>query len=312
MNNSLKLKNKFKLYISPYTLYFKNKQCPPLEGSLLAIDFGSGLTGYSDFLPWPIFGESNLSNQLKAIKEGYFSNRFLIAKHNAFLDAQARSQKRNLLSGLRLPSSHFLIDNLLHFKTEERILEKGFQVVKVKLNPDRRNEQLEKLKALYSRLKNIKWRLDLSGQKWSLWKERLHFIKKELDFVEDPNLTQVEKEDKNLLAQDWIPSSHFQIKIIKPSRDSTKSLLKELSLSHWKRLIFTHSFDHPLGQTATAFHAGIFYKNHPRFFETGALTHSLSQIGSYFLQQGPDFVPPAGFGFGFSDSLKKEPWKRSL
>ena len=312
MNTSLKLANKFKLYVSPYKLHFKNKHHSPLEGSLLAFDFGSDLTGYSDFLPWPNFGEANLSSQLKAMQEECFSNRFLIARHNAFLDAQARCQKRNLLFGLKLPSSHFLIDDLLHFKTEERVVEMGFQIVKVKLRPHKRNEQLDKLKSLYSGLKNIKWRLDLNGQRWSLWKDKLNFIKKSLDFVEDPSSVPIEKEDKNLLAQDWIPFSHFQIKIVKPSRDSAQSLLKELALSCWKRLIFTHSFDHPLGQTAAAFHAGIFYKNHPRFFETGALTHSLFQINSYPLHQGPDFVPPIGFGFGFSDSLKKEPWKRWL
>ena len=83
-----------KLFISPYKLSFKNTGFLNLEGSLLAFNFKSDLIGYSDFLPWPAFGEPKLFNQLKAVQSGLFSKRFMISKHNAFLDALARQNKK--------------------------------------------------------------------------------------------------------------------------------------------------------------------------------------------------------------------------
>ena len=90
-------------------------------------------------------------------------------------------------------------------------------------------------------------------------------------------------------------------------------LIKEVAFFSWKRLVFTHSFDHPLGQAVSVFWASVFYKNYRSFFETGGFINSLLlKETSYPLNQnkGPEFLPPSGFGFGFSDSLKKEKWKR--
>ena len=255
----------FKLYISPYTLQFKNKKLFPhsLEGSLLAFDFGSDLLGYSDFLPWPAFGgEQSLFHQLTQIQQGHFSNRFLIAKHNAFLDAQARQEKRNLFFGLKIPPSHFLIEDLLNFDKEKQIQEKGFKTVKVKLKAQKIPQQTDKLKSLYSELRSVKWRLDLNGQSWSAWKHILNVIKEGLDFIEDPFLdTGFQKGFKELFAEDWIPYPLFSIKIAKPSRDSLESLLKGTASSQWQRVVFTHSFDHPLGQIISAFWAGRCFTN---------------------------------------------------
>ena len=308
---------KFKLYISVYKLKFKNKSLfsSPIEGSLLAFDFGSDLTGYSDFLPWPAFGENSLSHQLKQIQKGEFSKRFLIAKHNALLDAKARSQKRNLFFSLKIPSSHFLIEDLLNFKDPERILEKGFQKIKVKLKTYKITEQMEKLKRLNAIFQGLQWRLDLNGMSWLIWKNELDFLKNHIDFIEDPRpeKSSFEKQEQSLFAQDWINSPHFQIKIVKPSRDRLDFLIKELAFFRWKRIIFTHSFDHPLGQVISAFWAGVFYKYYNGFFETGAFVNSsLEEIASYPLNQKTEahFSPPCGFGFGFSDALKKENWKR--
>ncbi len=311
-----------KLYISPYTLEFKSSASfSPLnktrfvEGALLAFEFEKTSIGYSDFLPWPVFGEENLASQLDKIKQGTLSKRFLIAMHNALLDAKARSQKRSVFFNLKIPDSHFLIEDLLNFSKEDLIMEKGFKAVKVKLIPSQISRQIDKLKFLYSHFKNIKWRFDLNGQSWTIWKSKLEFFKKDMDFIEDPlNDTKIKTEEKALFAQDWIPNSRLQIKIVKPSRDSLLSLIKGLSLSQWKRLVFTHSFDHPLGQSSSAFWAGIFYKIYPCFFETGNFNQSpFLKINSYpFYKEGPAFVPPSGFGFGFGESLKKEQWKRWL
>ena len=210
---SLKPTNKFKLYVSTYKLKFKNKILfpLPLEGSLLAFDFGSDLMGYSDFLPWPAFGEKSLSCQLNEIKQKKFSRRFLIAKQNAFLDAKARSQKRNLFFGLKIPPSHFFIADLLNFNKPEFILEKGFKFIKLKLKPFKINEQIEKLKTLHSDLKTINWRLDLNNSSWTPWKDKLYFLKNHIDFIEDPLLdkSSFEKQNQHLFAQDWSASLLF-------------------------------------------------------------------------------------------------------
>lgn len=305
----------FKLYISTYELQWKNKKIfsTPIEGALLAFDFKSIGTGYSDFLPYPKFGENSLKEELEQIKQGKFSKRFLISKYNAFLDAKARSQKRNLFFGLKFPSSHFLIEDLLSFNKEEEIIAKGLTTIKLKLKPDRIKEQIDKLKKLHSSLKNIKWRLDLNGTDWGIWKDKLNFIKNHIDFIEDPHPLNLDRKDHPLFAQDWISNPHFQIKIVKPARDSWKILIKEMALSRLKRVVFTHSFNHPLGQVTDAFWTGVFYKNYAGFFETGGLVCSaLKEQSLYPLnQKNPAlFSPPTGFGFGFGDSLKKENWKR--
>ena len=312
--NSLSGSQKFKLYISPYQLEFKKRGPKPLEGALLAFDFGLDLLGYSDFLPWPRFGEISLYQQLRQIKKGEFSQRFLIAKKSAFLDAKARSQKRSLFFGLKIPDSHFLIPDLLSFKSPGLA---GQKKIKVKLKPYKINRQISALKALSQNFKEARWRLDFNGMSWELWKNQLKFLKPSIDFIEDPRLKRAsfEQKEKILFAGDWKSSPYFQIRIIKPSRDRLDLLIKELALFRWKRVIFTHSFDHPLGQLISAFWAGQFYKRHNSFFETGGLADlRLKEKAGYPLSQktGPRFSPPGGFGFGFGSSLKKEPWRRWL
>lgn len=315
LNSLSNLDKAFQLYISKYKLRFRNNNGKPpfLEGALLAFEFQKGLVGYSDFLPWPTFGEQNLFQQLNQMKKGLFSQRFEIAKYNAFLDAQARALKKNLFFGLKIPASHFLIEDLLSFKNPEWIFKKGFQIIKVKLKPYEISKQISALKKLNSSLKNIRWRLDLNGGKWETWKNHLEFLHKAIDLIEDPLLEKKLQtaQSCNLFAQDWLNSSSFPIKIVKPSKDCLKNLIKQLAFFRWKRLIFTHSLDHPLGQVVSAFWAGQFYKNYSRFFETGAfVSSSLVHVDSYPLKIQPNFSAPSGFGFGFGDSLEKEAWKR--
>ena len=318
--------NSFKLYISPYKL---KRRLFSQEGVLLAFEFKGGLRGYSDFLPWPSFGENSLPQQLKQIKRGEFSQRFLIAMRSALLDAKARSQQRNLFFGLKIPDSHFLIPDLLNFKNPDFIFKKNFKKIKVKLKPYKINQQISALKALSQSFKDVRWRLDFNGMSWLFWKNKLEFLKPYIDFIEDPQLEKnsFNPKEKLLFAGDWESSPYFQIRIIKPSRDSLNLLIKQLALFRWKRVVFTHSFEHPLGQAITAFWAGLFYKYYPHFFETGAfvsgagcgqatstprLLASAEEERTYRLEQEGPFKPPQGFGFGFGHSLKKEKWKRWL
>ena len=193
----------FKLYISPYRLEFKKPKAflPPLKGALLAFEFESNRMGYSDFLPWPAFYELSLSQQLKQAQQGLFSSRFLIAMQNAALDAQARDQKRNLFFGLKIPESHFLIEDILEFHNESQIEERGFKIVKAKLKPLKIRRQIDCLRSLTKALPGLKWRIDLNGGDWALWKNQLGFMREKIDFIEDP--VDFREKDRALFAQDW-------------------------------------------------------------------------------------------------------------
>ena len=315
MTSQSYLKKNIKIHISPYQLKFKNKRKDSsfLEGALLSFDFDSNLKGYADFLPWPLFGEKNLSQQLDDITRGIESNRFLLAKRNAFLDARSRFKKQNLFYGLIFPPSHFLIENLILFSKQKEILNGNYKYVKVKLAPFGLDEQLKKLKLLVRDLpKTIKWRLDLNYQKWSLWKEALGCIADQIDFIEDPFIDTQKEQNFSLFAEDWIPNNRCKIRIVKPSRDSIESIIKGLASSRWKRVVFTHSFDHPLGQVTSAFWAAKFYQMQPTFFETSALKCFSLEENNFYIPQSKNSIlkTPSGFGFGFDKCLVAENWKR--
>ena len=302
----LKSNKKIQLFISKYQLKAKSSYDTFVEGCLLLFDFGGGLRGYSDFLPWPLYGEKTLSEQLEDIKHGSFSSRFLIAKEQAFIDAKARRERKNLFFSLKIPPSHFLIENLHDFHFSKEILD--FKFIKVKLKSDKVLDQVKILKKLNHILKNIKWRFDLNGKSWKPWSASLSFLKNQIDFIEDPK----ETEPRAFLAEDWRFNPYSRIKIVKSSRDSLKDLVRGWPC--WKRIIFTHSFDHPLGQATSAFWAGLFYKYYPRFFETGAFINtSFIKLRNYELNfKGDSLIVPSGYGFGFSKALENENWRRWL
>ena len=308
-------KLRFKLYISAYELKTGLGK-PHSQGALMAFEFEGGLLGYSDFMPQAVFGEKSLPLELDRVQRGRAGQRFLIAKHNAFLDAKARARGQNLFFGLKIPPSHFLIEDLLSFNRPERILEQGFKIVKVKLKPGQFDEQIRRLKALFQVLKEggIKWRLDLNGAAWAPWRGQFEFLSQSLDFIEDPKLDRRLLSEQNQLARDGLLVPGARVRVIKPARDRYDLLTKTPRFSFYKRWVFTHSLDHPLGQAGAAFWAGRFYQNHTCFFETGAFTAPpyLRAKLYDFHHKGPVWAPPAGSGFGFGEALKKEKWKRWL
>ncbi len=280
---------------------------------MLAFDFGSGLTGFSDFLPWPsLSSEKPLFAQLKDAQKGIESFRLRIARQRALLDAQARSESRSLFYGLKFPPSHFLIEDILSFSEWEKIPLLGYKCAKLKLSLKAPEKQAQKLKRAISALPHLKWRLDLGGGSWPLWKRLLKFMGSRTDFIEDPAGAPLSGGDSRMFAEDWLPRRGFSIKIAKPARDSSASLERGLAASRWRRIIFTHSLEHPLGQAASAFCGAKFYQNHSSLFETCGFKCLSFYEGRFGLneRQDPVFRPPGGFGFGFGEALKKEPWKR--
>lgn len=307
-----------RVYISPYQLKLQKEGMKPLQGVLLLFEFESGLKGYSDFLPWPQFGEPSLWKQLEDVKNGWESARWICAKNTALVEALARKEKRNLFFGLNIPKSHFLIEDILSFSSW-RLLEKAeFNTVKIKLNKQEIQKALPQIKKVHIRYPHLKWRLDFNGSlkvhQWSALKESLEFLWNQIDFIEDPfqNFQRISESTNNLFAEDWISNPHATFRIVKPSKDSLYSLTKQMLLCQWKGIVFTHSQETLLGQAATAYWAGEFYKIHPSYSQTGAFkSFSLKQNRWTFHEdKSPVFKPPSGWGLGFGDLLKKEPWKR--
>lgn len=265
-----------RVYISPYQLKLRKKEIKPLQGALLLFEFQSGLTGYSDFLPWPSFGERNLWKQLEDVKNGWESRRWICSKNIALLDALARKEKRNLFFGLNIPPSHFLIEDICSFSDWDQLEKSGFSTIKIKLKKQEIQKALPQMKKIHTRHPHWRWRLDFNGslkiKQWSDLKESLEFLWDQIDFIEDPfpNCQGILKSKNNLFAEDWISNPYAAFRIVKPSRDSLSLLTKQIPFHQWKGIVFTHSKETLLGQAATAYLAGQFYKIHPSFSQTGA------------------------------------------
>ena len=305
-----------KLYIRPYHLNFKNKK-KPLHGALLLFEFSSGAKGYSDFLPHPhLTKEKSLKEQLEDVKKGKESLRFQLAKKTAQRDALGREKKINLFFGLKVPESHFLIEDLNHFTFQDmdKIQLFNYKTVKLKVSKDLKN--LNHLKELQKKNPHLKWRLDGNGHlkksRWFEFKKKFHFLWHNLEFIEDPFLQpETFNQKETLFAEDWIPNSKSSIRIVKPTRDPLSSLQSEVAASRWKHIVFTHNQDSLLGQAIAAYWAAQFYKVQPRFYCSGAFKCFSFKEARWTapLKETPHFECPSGFGLGFGNLLEKENWK---
>ncbi|MCY4513471.1 MAG: hypothetical protein OXB86_07260, partial [Bdellovibrionales bacterium] len=151
-----------KVYISPYQLEFKNRSSF-LQGVLLLFEFQPDLKGYADFLPWPRFGEKSLEKQLEDFRKGKESARLSQLKKIALCDALARKENRSLFYGLKIPDSHFLIEDVSSFSHWEQVEEAGYRIIKVKVQPKGFQNQIKKLQEGSQALPHCRWRLDLNG-----------------------------------------------------------------------------------------------------------------------------------------------------
>ena len=306
-----------KIYISPYELEFRNSSgC--LRGAFLLFEFQPDLKGYGDLLPWPRFGEKILKDQLEDLKKGRESTRLIQLKKMALCDALARKEKRSLFSGLKIPDSHFLIEDINSFSGWDQVGEAGYQIIKAKVRSTEFQKQLERLKEGSLALPHCRWRLDLNGaldlQEWDSVKKSLRFLWDKIEFIEDPfkNPDSFSGKDTLMFAEDWIAYSQSAVRVVKPSRDSLDSLMQQIPHRQWKSIVFTHSQETLLGQAATAWQAGTFYRNYPSFRQTGAFKSYSFKRHKWTLSEKshPVFQFPSGFGLGFDSLLEKEPWKQ--
>ena len=221
-------RRKISLFISPYGLETV-RQTPPhreglqggggerLCGALLLVEFAPGFAGYSDFLPWPRFGERSLREQLKGMKNGRFSARGFCALKTAFLDAKARVSKRSLFSGLKIPDSHFLITSPpVSWKEWEYPIRAGYKTIKLKFRGFADFlTALPQLQQTAEAHPDLQWRLDFNGslkslKEWRALRRRLNFLQDRTEFfIEDPfppgatAADRLSQKDRACIADDW-------------------------------------------------------------------------------------------------------------
>ena len=314
------------LWLSFYKLQYQQSS-KVREGVLLKWEFADGLIGHADLHPWPEKGEQSLTFHLEKLKNKEWTALTLRAGETARWEALACIKNCSLLSGLKIPSSHYLIYNidLATPSLIEELIDQGFKTFKIKFNHHLKEQSQKWRKLIKIFNSKIKWRIDFhnnfSLHQWKEWK--LEFLPKpiltQVDFVEAPfpYNERIWTENKNIpLALDvWNKNKQslpVETLIWKPARKSQKQLLKHWSAGLCQRVIFTHSLAHPIDQLATAFYASQFYKTQPKAFETCALT----QTGIYkkhdfsLSNKGPVLIYPQGPGYGFNELFNKLSWKK--
>lgn len=269
------------------------------NGALLEFTFEDDSVGYADCHPWPELGDDPLERQLSLLRSGQLTPLLSRSLDFAILDASARSQKKNVFSGMTVPKSHYLLTNTIipenfhYFKCKDPQL--CIHVLPL-LGPD------QKIR--------IDFNSKLSPEKlvefFCYIKPYLHCI----DFVEDPfpfNIAlwkQFEARYKVPFALDRFDESvKYPIRIIKPAINCVFPIHNE------DRYIYTSYLDHPFGQVCAAFVAS---KSGTR--ETCGLVSHLVYKPNLFSDRLSVVdetlcIPAEGYGFGFDDLLSDQNWR---
>lgn len=305
-----------KIWFSSYELKFQKKSDSRF-GVLLRVEFADGKTGHADLHPWPEKGEAPLKVHLEKLRKKEFTFLCLRAVAIAWVEAQARTERINLLSSLKVPLSHYLILDIENLSEMDKVLHQGFKFFKVKLNHPLK-QQTQKLSNLINDLgPSFKWRLDfhrdLNERQWQEWvNESLTSINPSyLDFIEVPFSYQERlwiRNQRYPLALDvWNGENTLPVSTLvwKSSRKSMTNLLKKKSRGLFKRVIFTHGLSHPLDQLSSAYFSARFYKIYPHLREICGLVHGdIYESHAFSLpNHGPVFPYLSGIGWGFDPIL---------
>jgi O-succinylbenzoate synthase len=301
-----------KIWAHRYELVPRAKGSPVRKGALLKVEWALGRWGYSDLHPWPEFGEPALADHLVAFAEGRVTS--LVERSLAFnrVDHAYRAVQRNAFLGLILPRSHKLVLDILNLTGDQlrEWREMGFSHVKVKIGK-RLEEETDALADLV-RSSDCLWRLDLNGRlsvaEFTDWWSSLDSeVKSRVDFVEDP-VAQGRLNLQGPWADDWKPQECARIRVLKPARESL------VDLDVYRRVIFTHSLDHPMGQAAALWTAANFYSLRPKLTEAcglaGVDAYEKDEFSRLWFCEGPRLKPTMGIGFGFNVVLEELPWER--
>ena len=307
----------------PYQLAFKGSFRPPRQGALLRVEFEEGSIGYADCHPWESLGDLPLSEQLHLLREGKLTALTSRTLHFARLDAEARGKGINLFTALAVPKNHFLIVDLRRFETEDikKLLQQGFERLKIKLG-EALLEESQLLKKLLPSLEGTacRVRLDfnnrLSQAQFEAFLIGCETLLQRIEFCEDPfpyesaAWKQVQERFGIALACDQgseraIGSGESAaVIVVKPAVQDERVFLK---VAKSQKIVVTSYLDHPLGQMSAAYAAGWLNQQLPQQVITcGLLSHQVYSPTPYSLEwscHGPQFLNPAGTGFGFDRLL---------
>ena len=314
------------LWASPYKLRSRSPlsaKASSLErsGALLRVRDGTNF-GYADLHPWPELGDQPLDIQLAELATGRTTSLSSRSLAFASLDAGFRSREVAAFARLIVPGSHFLVTDLgaLTETTLSKIWADGFRILKLKLGRDLAADVriLSSLPLLRFQLRfDFNGTLDVAAY--------VNFVtllprevRDRIEFVEDPVPWSVKAWREcaaagPALALDRAPSleiseTPFDWCILKPAVQEPERV-RALALAAGAQLCVTSYMDHPLGQVMAAYVAAQI----PEVKTCGLLTH-LCLVESEWTErltvEETRLVPPAGPGFGFTDLLEKENWKR--
>jgi len=280
------------------------------QGALLRFEFAEGV-GYADCHPWESLGDLPLHHQLELLQQGRLTTLTSRSLHFARIDAKARVQGINLFDDLKVPSSHFLIPDIVRWNSEDLadVIQRGYTHLKIKLGQDI-DAEVPYLQALLQQCE-LKVRLDfnnrLSKSQFEAFLSRVD--KDRIEFCEDPfpydpvGWKEIQEQGVALALDQGSEraiqkAASASYLIIKPAiQDETPFLV-----IHNQKIVVTSYLDHPLGQMAAAYVAGRIKRVNPLSIVTcGLLSHSayLENPFSMALNEGPDFAAPEGTGFGF-------------
>ena len=290
-------------------------------GALLQITFPSGKTGFADCFVWPELGDLPLKQQLDQLAAGVLTPITSCAIELAKIDADARSDKKMILSKTPLPRSHLLITDLLNCTCEEvqKVMQQGFTHVKLKVGRSL-DQEAKKIHELFSNA-SLKLRLDfnemLTADQFAIYLQSIETLKKQIDFIEDP-FPFHPGEWKRFQDEGWTLACDRQADLAYDLSESARVLIVKPALvpfKEWQRgqnqtRIATSYLGHPLGQVAAALAA---VKLDPScHFVHGLHSHLAYQptpLSRQLNGESPEFISPSGTGFGFDEDLANLTWE---
>lgn len=299
------------------------------HGALLRVTFSSGSTGYADCFAWPELGDLALEGQLESLRKGIYTPVTKSALEWAFLDAQARVEKKSLLEDKIIPKSHFLTSGFAEWSAAEvtDIISQGYTHVKLKIGAaiDRESEAIQRLFSQTPLLLRLDCNESLSLSVFRDFLRKIETVRGSIDFIEDPfpfdpeSWSAIQKEGWTLACDRKArlavgKKESASVLIFKPAIE----LLHDWTNEDWtnkqeQKIIVTSYLGHPLGQLAAAYAACLV--DPAATSVHGLLSHRVYTPTSFSSQlnwEGPEFTMPTGIGFGFTGQLEQLEWKKLI
>ena len=321
------------IWACPYSLKEKFSQ-KEQKGLLLKVVFSKeeavGYTSLSSFVHNPerlISNSADFFNQKTECfppqksdfdnfqKEEFGKNNFCLSLlytrfYGAWIDSQARCQLKNLFLNKAPIKNHFLVPDVFSLKSFDSI---DNSVIKIKIRNFKEARQFKQIVSHSSKI--FKYRLDfnhrLSFNEWKRWEKENLSLLPHIDFIEDPFPLFYKEPSLFPLALDQGPNCHCPIRIIKPTRQVLYFPIQQMAQGNLKRVIFTHSLEHPLEARLSWVMAQNFYKILPRKKEVCGMSDLLNFFEKNdFLCFDSHFYSPSGTGLGFNFLLEKQNWKK--